>query len=246
MFRTHDIETEPLAETDEFDAIILESCLHHLFDPIQALAHLRQAAKPEGLMAIIEGENRKAGIKPDYLQIMLEMNTLERPFSRRELTDMLVMTGWNAHEFLGAVNGWFSPQSPEGRFFNERLRCSAEGLNLVVCAQNPNALLRIYPWWGGATERPEPAPTPEEPRAQPTSVPTDRDHLGTDDSLLRELTRAHEERDTCKSTLEAIERSAGWKILQRWRGIRNRLLPANSRRRRCYEAALRNIVRSPE
>jgi SAM-dependent methyltransferase len=49
-FAVHDIQAAPLPAqfNNSFDAIWLESCLHHLFDPISALTHLATALNDWG------------------------------------------------------------------------------------------------------------------------------------------------------------------------------------------------------
>jgi SAM-dependent methyltransferase len=142
-FAVHDIEAVPLpAQFDNyFDAIWLESCLHHLFDPISALTHLATALNDEGVIVLIEGENRIGPIKEQYLAVMREFATLERPYARSELERALVMAGLPCVEFLGAVNGWFSPFAQNAEQVVLR---SAEAMNLAICAKNEHALKRLF------------------------------------------------------------------------------------------------------
>src|SRR4051794_13350449 len=54
LFRL-DIEGERLPERlrGTFDAVVLESCMHHFVDPISALTHLTEGLKEDGLMLVI-------------------------------------------------------------------------------------------------------------------------------------------------------------------------------------------------
>ena len=141
-FAVHDIEAVPLpAQFDNyFDAIWLESCLHHLVDPISALTHLATALNDEGVIVLIEGENRIGPIKEQYLAVMREFATLERPYARSELERALVMAGLPCVEFLGAVNGWFSPFAQNAEQVVLR---SAEAMNWRF-APKANTRLSVY------------------------------------------------------------------------------------------------------
>ena len=47
-----------------------------------------------------------------------------------------------------------------------------------------------------------------------------------------------------ESTVGAIEDSAGWQWLNRWRRLRNRLAPEGTRRRRLYDSVVNRLRRS--
>ena len=142
-FVVHDIEAAPLPAqfNNSFDAIWLESCLHHLVDPISALTHLATALNEGGVIVLIEGENRLGPIKEQYLAVMREFATLERPYARSELERVLVMAGLPCVEFVGAINGWFSPFAQNAEQVVLR---SAEAMNLAICAKSEYALARLF------------------------------------------------------------------------------------------------------
>lgn len=141
-----DIEREPLPHGlhGTFDAIILESCLHHFEDPVSALEHLTDGLTTDGVVVIIEGENRSGAIRQEYLDVMTEFCTLERPFSRHHLESMLDLVGLPEREFLGRINGWFSPRDPKVASLPEMLRGDAEAINFVIAARISNPLDRIF------------------------------------------------------------------------------------------------------
>jgi 2-polyprenyl-3-methyl-5-hydroxy-6-metoxy-1,4-benzoquinol methylase len=128
-----------------FDYIWLESCLHHFVDPITALEHLSEALKPDGVIILMEFENRTGPIKPEYLQVMQEFDTLERPYSRSELLAVLDMAGLKDVEFFGAVNGWFSPKDSIMATLGEAVRAGAKETNLALCAKQPGRLDPLFP-----------------------------------------------------------------------------------------------------
>jgi len=124
----HNIETAPLpAELDgSFDAAIMESCLHHFIDGISALRHVAKAIKPDGLIVVIEGENRAGPIKDEWLAVMKEFHTLERPYPRHLLEEMFRAAGLPHYEFFGQLNGWFAASDPQSAQMTELLRASTE------------------------------------------------------------------------------------------------------------------------
>lgn len=141
-----DIEREPLPQKlrRTFDAIILESCLHHFVDPISALEHLVVGLADDGLVVLIEGENRSGPIKKEYLNVMREFATLERPYTRNQLEGILDAVGLLEREFLGRLNGWFSPRDPRVAELPEMVTGDASAINFTIAAKSPGALERIF------------------------------------------------------------------------------------------------------
>lgn len=141
-----DIEREPLPHKllGTFDAIILESCLHHFVDPISALENLVSGLANDGLVVLIEGENRSGAIKKEYLNVMREFATLERPYTRNQLESILKIAGLPEREFLGRLNGWFSPRDPRVANLPEMVCGDANAINFTVAAKNSAALERIF------------------------------------------------------------------------------------------------------
>ena len=144
-FFVHDIEVEPLPAALEgrYDAVVLESCLHHFVDPIAALRHLRATLAPGGVVLIIEGENRQGPIRQEYLQVMLETSTLERPYTRSQLENVLQAAGLPHHVFLGSVEG-YAPEETSQQV-TATFDANAAGRNTCACAISREALSRILP-----------------------------------------------------------------------------------------------------
>ena len=145
MFAVHDIESCRLPPEHHglYDAIIMESCLHHFLDPITALTYLAECLNRTGVMVIIEGENRASKIKPEYQRVMDETHTLERPYPRHLLVEMIEMAGLTHYEFLGAVNGWFAMDDPRRPILSELVESDCLGKNLTLCALNPDTLQNL-------------------------------------------------------------------------------------------------------
>ncbi|MGF1620162.1 MAG: class I SAM-dependent methyltransferase [Rhodomicrobiaceae bacterium] len=142
-FLTMDIEIEPLPSTvhGKFSAAIFESCLHHFHDPLTAIEHIGQELTKDGLLVILEGENRRGPIKDEYVNVMTETHTLERPYSREQLLRILDMTGFPEREVVASINGFFG--SKQWDTMNDYARTMAEGRNYVIAARSKEALARI-------------------------------------------------------------------------------------------------------
>jgi hypothetical protein len=128
-----------------FDIVWLESCLHHFVDPVSVLRNLAEVLKPDGLIVLIEFENRQGAIKDEYMSVMRKFDTLERPYAREELENALHIVGLAEYEFLGTVNGWFSPHDPLAPQMGEILVNSASQMNLAICAKQKGRLNEIFP-----------------------------------------------------------------------------------------------------
>jgi SAM-dependent methyltransferase len=146
-FMVLDIERNGLPSElrGSFDYVWLESCLHHFVDPITALEHLRDALKPDGVIILMEFENRVGAIKDEYMEVMRDFDTLERPYARSELRAVLDMAGLKEVEFFGAVNGWFSPKNAISANLGEAVLMGAEETNLALCARQPGRLDGLFP-----------------------------------------------------------------------------------------------------
>lgn len=95
MFAVHDIEVAKLPpERDgSFDVIVLESCLHHFYDPVTAMVNIARALADGGVVVAIEGENRRGPIRDEFMAVMRETDTLERPYTRAQLIEVLALAG---------------------------------------------------------------------------------------------------------------------------------------------------------
>jgi SAM-dependent methyltransferase len=166
-FFTLDIEREAIPQRlhGTFDAIVLESCMHHFLDPITAMEQLALALKDDGIVVIIEGEARQGPIKPEYLAVMREFDTLERPYTRSEFERILDMVGLKHREFLGRNSGWISPRDPRSRLLSEIVAGDADALNFAICAKSEAPLVRIFPF--RQTEAAESQPAPVRPPTLP-------------------------------------------------------------------------------
>lgn len=65
------------------------------------------------------------------------------------------------------------------------------------------------------------------------------------DDLTVELEKSRKEKRELEALWQGVENSAGWRILNSWRKVRNALAPSGTRRRRAYDNALRHLRGSP-
>lgn len=147
LFAVHDIEAKPLPRKyhGTFDIVVLESCLHHFVDPVAAMTHVAAALKEDGIVVVIEGENRKGPIKEEYMAVMREFDTVERPYTREQIEAVFDLAGLPEREFMGTLNGWFSLHDEVAQNATLRLEQAADAMNLAICSKTPAPLERIFP-----------------------------------------------------------------------------------------------------
>ena len=171
IFRVQDFEHERLPEDlrGSFDAIVLESCLHHFFDPVAAMTHIAEGLAPGGVVLVLEGENRKGPIRDEYMQVMLETSTLERPYPRILLRELLEHAGLPHVEFFGALKGYFAESDWLTQRATEHLANSIDDSNICVCGKDAASVQRIVPSHGTSTPAAH-APPQVLPQGPPPSL----------------------------------------------------------------------------
>jgi SAM-dependent methyltransferase len=110
-FIAHDIEKAPLAET--FDAVICYDSLHHFEDERAVLAHLAHMTAYGGYLFIMEGDKPESGsaTETELIGVMEEYQTLESPFSRDYLCELLEQSGFRVVGDYLSINGLFERDS---------------------------------------------------------------------------------------------------------------------------------------
>ena len=143
-FVVHDIENAPVGVETLFDAAVLESCLHHFYDPIAALMNVAQNLKSDGLIAIIEGKAPKVGscYHKDNLEIMEKYHTLERPYTREQMIRLLRLTGFGHNEFYYPINGFFAQRPEAADGVKDRI-LNGEEWNVVIASRSPERMRRL-------------------------------------------------------------------------------------------------------
>ena len=128
-FLVHDIERGPLAE--KFDAIVCYDAMHHLEDARSAIRHLAAMLPVGGVFFILEG-NRPApdsSGEAELIDVMRKFGTLESPFDRDHLGELLNNAGLAIAGDYVSVNGLFDRESVE----DERLRIEIPSINYLLC-----------------------------------------------------------------------------------------------------------------
>ena len=88
-FMVHDAEGSPLAE--EFDAVVCYDSLHHFEDERAVVRNLSAMTRYGGALFILEGDCPEEGseTEEELLEVMRHFETLESPFSREYLSELL-------------------------------------------------------------------------------------------------------------------------------------------------------------
>ncbi len=113
--RVHDIEAAPLGLGRPARLALFESTLHHFFNPVAALRNTVADLADDGVVAVIEAAAPPEGSEWDRqnVEIMDRYQTIERPYTRSQLIEMLDLAGLSHVSFLRPVNGLF-PQHVDG------------------------------------------------------------------------------------------------------------------------------------
>ncbi|HEV7723068.1 MAG TPA: class I SAM-dependent methyltransferase [Iamia sp.] len=113
--REHDIEAAPVGLRWPARLALFESTLHHFFNPVAALRNTVADLADDGIVAVIEAAAPPKGSEWDLMniEIMEKYDTIERPYTRTQLLDMLELAGLPYVSFLRPVNGLY-PQTHDG------------------------------------------------------------------------------------------------------------------------------------
>src|SRR3954470_22171888 len=128
-FMVHDAEGSPLAE--EFDAVVCYDSLHHFEDERAVVRNLSAMTRYGGALFILEGDRPEEGseTEEELLEVMRRFETLESPFSRQYLRELLDENGLAVVGDYVTVNGLFERDSLE----SGRLRVEPPEVNYILC-----------------------------------------------------------------------------------------------------------------
>ena len=144
MFFCHDIETAPLQLPVQVDAAIFESCFHHFYNPVQVLRNVSAALSSQGVAILIEGESQ---VLPEHQAVMHKYRTIERPYTRDQMIQILEAAGMPYYVFFGPVNGWIPQGYTQERELLTRLSEQFDAQNRCICARTEAAIHRLVPDW---------------------------------------------------------------------------------------------------
>jgi hypothetical protein len=135
----HDMESGPLLRGDGgFDVAVLESALHHFVNPIQTLRNIAASLNDRGIIVILEAASDGQG-DAYQVEVMQKFQTLERPYTRAQLIEILHFAGLAEYQFLYPVNGFF----PQTEAVADALRSQvlfAQNWNTVVIGKRAGVL----------------------------------------------------------------------------------------------------------
>lgn len=142
--REHDIEAVPLGLDRPARMALFESTLHHFFDPVAALRNVRADLADDGIVAVIESAAPTPGSDADVrnAEIMEAYDTIERPYTRTQLLDVMEVAGLPYVSFLRPTNGLFD-QTADGLAAVRRELSTSEDVNTLVASPTAEGIERL-------------------------------------------------------------------------------------------------------
>ena len=132
------------AEDQPARLALFESTLHHFYDPVAALRNTAADLAEDGLVAVIEAAAPPVGSEwhDQNVDLMRRYSTIERPYTREQLHEVLAAAGFEHVAFYQPINGLYRQHSDE---LTPRTAewATADHLNLCFAAQTEAALARI-------------------------------------------------------------------------------------------------------
>jgi len=144
--RTHDIEAEPLGLDHPVDLALFESTLHHFFNPVAALRNTAADLADTGVVAVIEAAAPPVGSEwhTQNVELMQRYHTIERPYTRDQLHEMLDLAGLAFVEFFRPVNGLFRQHVDSVSSLVWELT-RADNINILIAGTTREAVARLLP-----------------------------------------------------------------------------------------------------
>jgi 2-polyprenyl-3-methyl-5-hydroxy-6-metoxy-1,4-benzoquinol methylase len=134
-FEVHDIERALLADADGnaeiFDAIICYDALHHFENEEAVMRHFNTMLPQGGLLFVLEGERPLPGSAGErkLIEVMRDYGTLESPFTREYLLELLAAHDFHVVGDFVSVNGLFEREIIE----DGKLSVAPPALNYLLC-----------------------------------------------------------------------------------------------------------------
>jgi SAM-dependent methyltransferase len=146
-FLVHDIEAAPLSET--FDAVICYDALHHFEDENAVLRNIGEMLELGGQLFIAEGERPPEGSESEaeLRGVMEQYETLESPFKRDYLLELLTQHGFAVVGDYTAVTGLVDRENVQGQRLDfletptfNYLLCKKSGSSPALDSRKPGIL----------------------------------------------------------------------------------------------------------
>jgi SAM-dependent methyltransferase len=140
----HDIEAEPMHLERPANVGIFASTLHHFYNPVAALRNVAVDLEPDAVIGVIEASAPDPGTSYDEenLKVMRRYATIERPYTREQLVEMLELSGFTHCEFLRPVNGLFRRRADDIRQLRTEVG-ELDNMNVVLASRTEAGLSRI-------------------------------------------------------------------------------------------------------
>ena len=144
--RIHDIEAGPLHLDQPVDLALFESTLHHFFDPVSALRNTAADLADTGLVGVIEAAAPPVGSiwHTENVELMRRFHTIERPYSRDQLHEMLELAGLPFVELYRPVNGLFQQNVDVLQSLTFEMT-RADNINILIAGKTREAVARLVP-----------------------------------------------------------------------------------------------------
>jgi SAM-dependent methyltransferase len=141
-FLMHDIESSPVPVPRAFDLAYFESTLHHFFNPIAVLRNVAKTLKEDGVIAIVEGAAKPVDSEGyrEFVKIMTSYQTIERPYSREQLIELLAITGFEHYRFYFPLCGLYEPGDADAL---HQLVSNGSGWNIVIASRTAAGMTRL-------------------------------------------------------------------------------------------------------
>jgi SAM-dependent methyltransferase len=142
--REHDIEAAPVGLDTPYEFALFESTLHHFYDPVSALRNVAADLSEHGVIAIIEASAPARGTVwyENNLDLMRTYRTIERPYTRAQMLDLLALTGFEYCEFYSPINGLFTRTADEIEQVSLELTV-ATNHQLLIASRTREGIARI-------------------------------------------------------------------------------------------------------
>lgn len=142
--REHDIEEAALDLGRKARLALFESTLHHFHNPVAALRNTVADLADDGIVAVIEAAAPPKGSEWDLMnvEIMERYDTIERPYTKAQLLDLLELAGLEYVTFLRPVNGLYR-QEADGLAPVRWELTEADNINIFLASPTAAGIERI-------------------------------------------------------------------------------------------------------
>ena len=142
----HDIESQPLHLDEPVQLALFESTLHHFYDPVAVLQNVAADLATDGVLAVIEAAAPDPDTQwhRDNVALMEQYHTIERPYTRRQILDMLELAGYEYAQFFRPLHGLHGQDADSLNALTAEV-ATEENLNIFIASPRREGLARLVP-----------------------------------------------------------------------------------------------------